>query len=57
MFKAFKAVFWSFFGVRKGIDYDHDSVALTPAQVILAGLVSVLVFIFSILLLVYFVTR
>jgi Protein of unknown function (DUF2970) len=57
MFLAFKAVFWSFFGVRKGIDYDHDAVELTPAQVILAGLVSALVFIFSILLLVYFVTR
>lgn len=57
MFRAFKAVFWSFFGVRKGIDYDQDSIALTPAQVIVAGLVSALVFIFSILLLVYFVTR
>jgi Protein of unknown function (DUF2970) len=57
MLRAFKAVFWSFFGVRKGIDYDHDSLALTPAQVIFAGVVSTLVFIFSILLLVYFVTR
>ena len=57
MFRAFKAVFWSFFGVRKGVDYNHDSLTLTPAQVILAGLVSALVFIFSILLLVYFVTR
>ena len=57
MFRAFKAVFWSFFGVRKGIEYDHDSVELTPVQVIIAGLVSALVFIFSILLLVYFVTR
>lgn len=57
MFRAFKAVFWGFFGVRKGIEYDHDSVALTPVQVIIAGLVSALVFIFSILLLVYFVTR
>ena len=57
MFRAFKAVFWSFFGVRKGIEYDHDSVELTPVQVIIAGVVSALVFIFSILLLVYFVTR
>ena len=57
MFRAFKAVFWSFFGVRKGIEYDNDSVALTPVQVIIAGVVSALVFIFSILLLVYFVTR
>jgi Protein of unknown function (DUF2970) len=57
VFRAFKAVFWSFFGVRKGIDYDHDSIALTPFQVIFAGVVSAVVFIFSILLLVYFVTR
>ena len=57
MFRAFKAVFWSFFGVRKGIEYGHDSVALTPVQVIIAGVVSALVFIFSILILVYFVTR
>ena len=57
MFRAFKAVFWGFFGVRKGIEYDHDSVALTPVQVIIAGVVRALVFIFSILLLVYFVTR
>lgn len=57
MFRAFKAIFWSFFGVRKGIDYDQDSITLTPAQVIIAGVVSALVFIFSILLLVYFVTR
>jgi Protein of unknown function (DUF2970) len=57
MLRAFQAVFWSFFGVRKGVDYDADSVALTPVQVIIAGVVSALVFIFSILLLVYFVTR
>jgi Protein of unknown function (DUF2970) len=57
MFRAFQAVFWSFFGVRKTVDYDHDVVALTPGQVIFAGVISALVFIFSILLLVYFVTR
>ena len=57
MFRAFKAVIWGFLGVRKGVDYDHDSVDLTAAQVIFAGVVSALVFIFSILLLVYFVTR
>ncbi|MEO6021974.1 MAG: DUF2970 domain-containing protein [Burkholderiales bacterium] len=57
MLRAFKAVFWSFFGVRRGQDYDVDSIKLTPAQVIFAGLVSALVFIASILLLAYFVTR
>ena len=43
--------------MRKAMEYDRDSIALTPLQVIIAGLVSALVFIFSILLLVYFVTR
>ncbi len=57
MFRAFQAVFWSFFGVRKGVDYDHDAINLTPAQVIFAAVISALVFIFSILFLVYFVTR
>jgi hypothetical protein len=57
MFRAFQAVFWSFFGVRKSLDYDQDAIALTPLQVIIAGIVSALVFIFSIVLLVYFVTR
>ena len=57
MFRAFQAVFWSFFGVRKSVDYDNDAIALTPVQVIFAGIISALVFIFSIALLVYFVTR
>jgi Protein of unknown function (DUF2970) len=57
VFRAFQAVFWSFFGVRKSVDYDHDAIALTPVQVIFAGIISALVFIFSIALLVYFVTR
>ena len=57
MLRAFQAVFWSFFGVRKGRDYDIDALKLTPAQVIFAGLISTLIFIASILLLVYLVTR
>ena len=57
MFRAFQAVFWSFFGVRKSVDYDQDAIALTPVQVVFAGIVSALVFIFSIAILVYFVTR
>ncbi|HEY2629920.1 MAG TPA: DUF2970 domain-containing protein [Usitatibacter sp.] len=36
---AFKAVFWSFFGVRKAEDYDADAQALRPQQVIVAGLI------------------
>lgn len=42
---AFKAVFWSFFGVRKNADYEADQRRLKPAQVITAGVVGALVFV------------
>ena len=51
--KAALAVFWSFFGVRKRRDYDADAKNLTPAQVIIAGLIGGLVFVLMILLVVY----
>jgi hypothetical protein len=51
--KAALAVFWSFFGVRKRRDYDADASSLTPGQVIVAGLVGGLVFVLTILLVVY----
>ena len=51
--KAALAVFWSFFGVRKRRDYDADSQSLTPAQVIIAGLIGGVVFILTMLFLVY----
>jgi hypothetical protein len=42
---AFKAVFWSFFGVRRRADYDADAVKLRPRDVIAAGIVSAAVFV------------
>lgn len=51
--KAALAVFWSFFGVRKRRDYDADAESLTPAQVIVAGLIGGAVFVLTMLLLVY----
>ena len=50
-----KAVFWSFLGIRKRRDYETDSVALKPKQVIIAGLIGAAIFIASLLLLVRFV--
>jgi hypothetical protein len=47
-----KAVFWSFFGVRKKSDYEHDSVHLNPVHVIIAALIGRLVFIGVLLLVV-----
>jgi hypothetical protein len=55
--KAALAVFWSFFGVRKRRDYDDDAQSLTPAQVIIAGLIGAAVFVLTLLLLVYLVMR
>jgi len=55
--KAALAVFWSFFGVRKRRDYDADAKNLTPAQVIIAGLIGGLVFVRTILLVVYLVLQ
>lgn len=40
-----KAVFWSFFGVRKRSDYEHDAANLNPVHVIIAGLIGVVLFI------------
>lgn len=40
-----KAVFWSFFGVRKRRDYEHDSANLNPVHVIVGALIGVAVFI------------
>lgn len=50
--KAALAVFWSFFGVRRRRDYDEDAASLTPAQVIVAGLIGGGVFIAAMVLLV-----
>ena len=51
--KAALAVFWSFFRVRKRRDYDADSQNLTPAQVVIAGLIGGVVFVLAMLLLAY----
>jgi len=40
-----KAVFWSFFGIRKRSDYEKDSASLNPIHVIIAALIGVLLFI------------
>ncbi len=57
MKNAFKAVFWSFFGVRKGSDYDADAERLKPQHVILAGIASAVVLVLVLLAIVQLVTR
>ena len=40
-----RAVFWSFFGVRKRKDYEHDAAHLNPVYLIVGALLGVLLFI------------
>jgi hypothetical protein len=40
-----KAVFWSFFGVRKRRDYESDAARLNPVHVIIAGIIGAVVFV------------
>ena len=47
-----KAVFWSFFGIRKKSDYEQDAAQLNPVHVIIAGLIGALIFIATLLIIV-----
>ncbi len=40
-----KAVFWSFFGIRKRSDYEKDAAQLNPIHLIIAGVLGALIFI------------
>ena len=57
MIRAFKAVFWSFLGVRRRADYESDTQKLSPQAVIAAGLVSAALFVLVLFGIVKFVTR
>lgn len=46
------AVFWSFFGVRKGKAMRHDAVTVRPHQVIIVGVVAAAVFVFTLIVVV-----
>lgn len=52
-----KAVLWSFFGIRRRAEYEKDAVTLTPAQVIVAGIIGAIIFVLSLVTLVHFITR
>jgi len=46
------AVFWSFFGIRKGKHMRRDAVTIRPVQVIVVGLIAALLFVLGLLALV-----
>ncbi|MEN3291461.1 MAG: hypothetical protein V7642_714 [Burkholderiales bacterium] len=49
---SMKAVFWSFFGVRKKSDYEKDAAQLNPVHVIIAALIGALIFIATLVIIV-----
>ena len=51
------AVFWSFFGIRKGDAMRRDAVSIKPHQVIIVGVLLAAVLVASLLILVRLITR
>lgn len=47
-----KAVFWSFFGVRKRSDYESDAARLNPLHVLIAGVIGAAIFVTVLILIV-----
>jgi hypothetical protein len=53
--QTMKAVAWSFFGVRKGADYEKDVSQLNPVHVVIAGVLGAVIFVVVLLLVVNWV--
>jgi Protein of unknown function (DUF2970) len=53
--RTFKAVAWSFFGVRKGSEYERDIAELKPQHVIVVGIVCAAVFVLALVAIVKWV--
>jgi len=53
--QAARAVFWSFFGVRKRAHYEADSAQLNPVHVIVMGVIGAAVFVAVLVLIVRWV--
>jgi hypothetical protein len=50
-----KAVFWSFLGIRKRAQHEKDVGTIKPVQVIVAGLIGAVIFIFMLVTIVRYV--
>jgi hypothetical protein len=53
--QTLRAVAWSFFGVRKGSEYEKDVAKLNPVHVVIAGVLGAAVFVAGLVLLVNWV--
>lgn len=49
---TFKAILWSFLGIRKKSDYEKDAAQLNPLHVIIAGVIGALIFIATLIMIV-----
>jgi len=47
-----RAVFWSFFGVRKKSHYEQDAAQLNPVHVVIAGVIAAVLFVLGLILIV-----
>ena len=54
-FQTVRAVAWSFFGIRKGSEYEQDLSQLNPVQVIIAGVAGAALFVAALVALVHWV--
>lgn len=52
-----KAVFWSFFGIRKKSDYESDAANLNPVHLIIAGILGAALFIGILVTVVHFAVK
>ena len=55
LWQTWKAIGWSFFGVRRGADHEEDLSRLNPVHVIVVGIVAAAVFVIGLVLLVRWV--
>ena len=53
--QTFRAVAWSFFGIRRSADHAADMQKLNPVHVIVAGIVGAALFVLALVLLVQWV--
>jgi diacylglycerol kinase len=53
--RTLRAVAWSFFGVRKASEYEHDVQQLNPVHVVIAALVAAALFVVGLVVLIRWV--
>ena len=55
--QTFRAVAWSFFGVRRSVDLERDAGRLNPLHVVVAGLLGAAAFVVGLVVLVSWVVN